>query len=226
MNRRTFLAGTTVALSLSAGCVGGNSGSSETTTTASSTTTPSETTTGTTTATKVETAEPRTGDTDTMTATSDVETTSAPEEETQQNSGPACGSNFVEFYGLSAPFADNVWGPNSVSVGFDLGAGKQVELVVLEGDTVLGTKRVEAPADTGFVSDGDIIPLNTELSGEHTIQVVMYPATGEGNQVSPEQAIPCQYEGEPVQTEPRTIDFSRFSKNSKTTTHHTSGKSP
>ena len=132
------------------------------------------------------------------------------------------GVSSVAFYGLNNDSANNVWGPSTVEVGLSLGAGEKLHLVALENESVLGTRKVETPDDVGAVIDGVSIPLDTELSGEHTIRVVAYPNTGEADQFNAKQATPCQHEGEPVQTEPTTIDFSRFSKSTDTGTDTTS----
>ena len=124
----------------------------------------------------------------------------------------ACnGARGIGFYGLRTRFEDNVWGPSTVSVSFGLGPRAHVLLVVLENDTVLGMTQVSAPNDVGMTSDGTLIPLNTELTEEHTIRVTMYPNMGKGHLLNSEKAAPCRYEGSAVQTEPTTVDFSRFS---------------
>ena len=109
-----------------------------------------------------------------------------------------------------------MWNPSTVYVSFTLADGVRVHLVVLEGDRVLGTAQVEAPVSGVIEADGQPIHLNAELSGEHTINVVMYPnMTGE-RQFDVEEATPCRSGISVIQTGETTIDFSRFSENTAT----------
>jgi hypothetical protein len=61
--------------------------------------------------------------------------------------------------------------------------------------------------------DGAKIPLDTKLSGKHTIRAVMYPDIAESDQFNVKEATPCQHSGTVIQTEPTTINFSSFSEN-------------
>jgi hypothetical protein len=125
----------------------------------------------------------------------------------------ACaGATSLSFYGLKSGAADTMWSPRTVRVAFHLGAGADVLLVVFEGNTVLGMTHVSVSADVS--SDGQPIPLNTTLSGTHTLQVVMYPASADNGQTTIQEATPCQHNGTVIQTVPTTINFSSFSENS------------
>jgi len=243
MKRRKFLAGTTISLAALGGCVGGSSSGSESSPTDSGTAEPTSTETtqttteSPTTQTETESKSPTTetetatesptkeSETATKSPTTQTETdTELPTSTTtsiQQANGECRNVTYAEFYALSASVADDVWGPSTANVGLSLGAGANIHLVALEGGRVLGRTQVEAPDDGAVVVDGQAIPLDTELSGEHMIRVVVYPNTGKGDQFDTEQATPCQREGEPVQTDARTIDFSRFSKNTTTATTET-----
>ena len=126
--------------------------------------------------------------------------------------GACDGVRYISFYGLESDEADELWGPSTVRAAFALGAGANVRLVVLEDDTVLGTTLIPPP-DGAVAVDGQPIPLDTDLSGDHTIRVVVYPHSGESNGFDIERTTPCRHEGDVVQTEPTTIDFDRFSPN-------------
>lgn len=200
MRRRTFLTGTTGMLSLLAGCIvnqptdSENNSANNKSSRSSSQQPPANTTRSTSTQSESATEQP-------------IHTTVS-----QRGTRTTCnGARGIGFYGLRTRFEDKVWGPSTVSVSFGLGAGAHVLLVVLENDTVLGMTQARAPNDVGMTSDGTLIPLNTKLTGEHTIRVVMYPNIDKGNRLDPGEATPCQYEGSAIQTEPTTIDFSRFS---------------
>jgi hypothetical protein len=188
MNRRAFLAGTTGGLVLLSGCIADQpSGTANDTTTVDSPE-PSAT-------------EPTGPTTESTTATS----------EPAQRTGRACnGARGISFYGLGTQFEDQVWGPGRVTVAFGLGAGAHVLLVVYEDNEVLGTAQATAPSYGGASVDGQPIPLETTLSGEHTIRVVMYGDVNQDGQFDAKTATPCRYEGDVIQTEPRTIDFSKF----------------
>ena len=206
MKRRAFLTGTTGALAVLAGCTSDSPSTSESNPAGGiSAESPSqERSKG--------TSEPTTVQTKSNTESPSGTTTS------QQRRKMACsGARYIEFYALGSEVADEMWSPSTVRVGFGLGAGADVLLVVLENNTVLGMTRIKTPNDSGIESDGDPIPLNTKLSGEHTIRVVMYPDAGKENQFNAQKTVPCQYEGKAVQTEPTTIDFSRFSENTSPT---------
>lgn len=136
----------------------------------------------------------------------------------QQEKTNACsGARYIEFYALESEAADELWNPSTVRVAYQLGDGANVLLVVLEDDTVLGMTQITNVGGGVVESDGEPIPLNTKLSGNHTIRAAIYPNTGTAEQFSAEDATPCQLEGKAVQTESTTIDFSRFSENTPTT---------
>jgi hypothetical protein len=130
----------------------------------------------------------------------------------QQAHRDAChGANSLSFYGLQRGIADRLWSPRTVCVACHLGADADVRFVVLEENTVLGMTYIAAAGDVSY--DGKQIPLDTTLSGTHTIRVVMYPAIADSGQFNATKATPCHHRGTVIQTEPTTIDFSRFSQN-------------
>lgn len=134
-----------------------------------------------------------------------------------QETGAACGGvSEISFYALGE-IGNKIWHRNTVWVEFNRGASARVRLVVLENDTVLGMTQIEPPTDNGASSDEEPITLRTKLSGEHTIRVVVYPDAGGGDQFSPEEVTPCQHEDDIIQTEPTTINFSRFSESTSPT---------
>lgn len=208
MERRTFLAGTAGGLFSLTGCIVDQpSGSAADTTTDRAPESPSPTpptTAGSTTT----GAESTTVSTTTSTRPVTDPTTTVSE------TGPDCGATFLSYYALGEDF---MWDPDRVPVGFDLGAGADVSLVVYENDDVLGTAHATAPSDTGVVVDGQPIPLNNSLSGEHTIHIVMYDDANQNGEFDPETATPCRHEGSVVRTESRTIDFSEFTDDSTVT---------
>ena len=149
-----------------------------------------------------------------------TESTTATAEPAQRTERACNGARGISFYGFETQFEDRVWGPRRVSVAFGLGAGAHVLLVVYEGNEVLGTAQATAPSYGGASVDGQPIPLETTLSGTNTIRVVMYGDTNQNGQFDTKTATPCRYEGDVIQTEPRTIDFSNFDSNSTSTTRN------
>lgn len=189
VNRRTYLAGATGAVAFLGGCIGAPAAEPG----GDPTNSPPD-------------GEPTTG---IDTPEGDIERTAKTKTETVD----ACnGVRSISFYGLESDEADELWGPSTVRAAFALGAGANVRLAVLEDDTVLGTTLIPPP-DGAVAVDGQPIPLDTDLSGDHTIRVVVYPHSGESDGFDIERTTPCRHKGNVVQTEPTTIDFDRFSLN-------------
>ena len=211
MRRRAFLTGATAAMVSLAGCttdqlLGSNDDPTDNPTGTEDKNQPTEQS-------STVISDPETVSTRAETATNEPNTTiSSP-----QKTVTACGGvNEISFYALGE-IGNKIWRRNTVWVDFNREASAQVRLVVLENDTVLGMTQTERPADNNTSSGGEPITLRTKLSGEHTIRVVVYPATGEGDQFDPEEATPCQHEGSIVQPGSTTIDFSRFSESTSST---------
>lgn len=201
MKRRVFLTGSIAALASLAGCSGGPlRGSNDSPTTASrSSDQPTRKN-------STETPDSPIGLPRAEITTTEPESTTIPQWET----GAACGGvNEISFYALGE-IGSTIWRPNTVWVDLDRSDSARVRLVVLEGDTVLGMTRAEAPTDNGAFSDEYPIVLRTTLSGEHTIRVVAYPATKTNAQFRLDEAAPYQYEDEVVRTESIAVDLSRF----------------
>ena len=104
-----------------------------------------------------------------------------------------------------------LWDPDTARVAFGVGPGAHVLIVVFEGETVLGMSQASAPKTSAMDDDGMPVPLDQKLSGEHTLRAVMYPKIGTMERFDAAEATPCEFEGEPVQTEPTRIDFERIS---------------
>lgn len=208
MRRRSLLAGVAGSLSLFAGCTGSSSSAPEESPTNNQTS-----------------SQPTESPTQRAT-TEDTDTTSASAEPTakrstnptpsQQEKAAACnGGIYLDFYALDDG-TDGFWDSDTVSVAYGIGPGAHVRLVVFEDDTVLGMNEDFAPENSSLDMDGLTIQLNKKLSGKHTLHAVMYPKTGMTEQFTVDEATPCQYEGKAVQTEPTTIDFSKFSEDTPT----------
>ena len=134
---------------------------------------------------------------------------------TSTRSEAQCDVNYLSFYGLDSTSSNNMWSPSTVSVSYSVGATPPGYIVVFEGDEVLGIK--ESMDKPHIVVDGNVIQLDRKLSGEHTIRVVMYTSIGGNDHFNADQATPCHSDGEIIQTEERTMNFSNFSPNPTTT---------
>ena len=110
----------------------------------------------------------------------------------------------------------DLWDSSTVRVAFTIGPSAHIRLVVFENNTVLGTTQVKSPDEGVMEVDGQPIPLDTDLSGEHTIRVVAYPATAEDGQFNAQEMTPCRNQGK-VQTGSATIDFGEFPEGTNTT---------
>ena len=125
----------------------------------------------------------------------------------------ACnGATWIAFYALDSPVENRIWDSESVVVGFDLSAGAHVLLVAYENDSIRGVRPYST--DRGVHVDGLRIPLDHRLSGNHTVRVVMYGDVNQNEQFDADRDVPCQHEGEVIQTQPRTLNFSSFTTNS------------
>lgn len=113
------------------------------------------------------------------------------------------GGTWVSFYALGE---EQIWDADSVVVGFDLSAGAEVLLVAFENDSVLGVRSYST--ERGVHVDGFRIPLETRLSGRHTIRVVMYGDVNRNGEFDPERDRPCRDEGDIIQTAQQSVNFS------------------
>ncbi len=130
-------------------------------------------------------------------------------------SSEACnGATSPAFYALGTQVEKNIWDTKSVVVGFELGDNADILLVAYENESRLG---IQPYNNTQAVAvDGLRIPLSHQLTGNHTVRVVMYGDTNENGKYDPDVDTPCQHDGTILQTENRTINFSRFTANSTT----------
>jgi hypothetical protein len=207
MRRRTFLTGITGSLSLFAGCGSSSSAPEEGPTNNQTSSQPTESST----------QRATTGDTDTTSASAEptAKRSTNPTPSKQEKAAACNGGIYLDFYALDDG-TDGFWDSDTVSVAYGVGPGAHVRLVVFEDDTVLGMNEDFAPENSSLDMDGLTIQLNKKLSGKHTLHAVMYPKIGMTEQFTVDEATPCQYEGEAVQTEPTTIDFSKFSEDTPT----------
>lgn len=218
MKRRKFLTGSLLATASLAGCSSSPSSSGEATTsnpTRIVSTSQSEgnnlspTSNTKPTLSQTETVEPavttnsqREARTDTLSSSSQTET--------QQTPSATCGDvNEISFYALGE-IADNIWTRNSIWVDLTLETTAQVRLVAVENGSTLGVTRVKLTTADSTLSQTKYITLSSSLSGEHTIQVIAYPAIGEDSEFDRESIEPCRNENGVIQTEPTTINFSDF----------------
>lgn len=131
----------------------------------------------------------------------------------QRETRPMCnGVESLTFHSIGT----DLWDSSTVRVAFTIRSGAHIRLVVFENNTVLGTTQVKSPDEGVMEVDGQPIPLDTDLSGKHTIRVVAYPATAEDGQFNAQEMTPCRNQGK-VQTGSATIDFGEFPEGTNTT---------
>jgi hypothetical protein len=131
----------------------------------------------------------------------------------QETRATCSGVQSLTFYNVGT----DLWDSSTVRVAFSIGSGARIRLVVLENNTVLGTTQVDGSDKGEMMADGQAIPLDTKLSGKHTIRVVAYPDTARDGQFNAQEMTPCRNQGEVVQTGTITIDFSENSEDTSTT---------
>lgn len=115
----------------------------------------------------------------------------------------------VSFWGLAGPTTEQLWDPDRIRIGYTLPPNTSVLFVAYENDTVLGTTHaVNTDTEYAIASDGDVIRLEHELHGNHTIRVVAVADSNRNGVFDPEVDRACRRDGTLVQAGPRTIDFS------------------
>ena len=118
----------------------------------------------------------------------------------QATATSSCPSG-ISFYGLGNDVEPFFWDADQVSIAVSIPRESNVTFVVLENDTVLGTKTITNQFNDTAVHDGAQIRLDKSFSGNHTIRVVAF---ADGYHPDAE---PCTEDGSIVQEGPETIDF-------------------
>lgn len=117
-------------------------------------------------------------------------------------------SGCAEFVTLGG-WGESIRDSDEVTITYEVTANASVFFVVFENDTVLGIEHVETRSGgSGIHADGHDVSLDRKLEGNHTLQVVAYSDTNANGQFDPEVDQPCRNDGEVVQSEVRTLNFS------------------
>lgn len=140
---------------------------------------------------------------DTTKASMDAATTA-----TLSTTHSKCGRASVSYSGLDDPVQMRAWDPNTLRLGYGLPANVSVFFVAYENDTILGVKHVTT--NSSVAATGETFTLNTQLSGTHTVNVMLYEDTNENGDYDPNADSLCRRNGTAVQTGPRTFNFSEF----------------
>lgn len=135
-------------------------------------------------------------------------TNQAPETTAADQAVASCQGAAVNYWGLNDENRTPAWAPDTLRISYQLPANASVLFVATENDTVLGVTHVGA--DEAVVADGVPFVLNRNLSGTHTVSVRVYADVDENEEFDRNTDSVCHTDGESVETDNRTIDFSEF----------------
>lgn len=122
--------------------------------------------------------------------------------------GVPCGDDlWVGFWGLTHPAG--AWDQNRVRVGYDLPPNTSFLVVAYIDGSPEGVT-YDSTGSLGAHVDGARVHLNTNYSGEHTVEVVLYHDENSNGRFEQGVDSPCLNDGEPVTTGPEQVNFSRF----------------
>lgn len=123
--------------------------------------------------------------------------------------GVPCGDDlWVGFWGLTQP--SGAWDQNLVRVGYDVPPNTSFLVVTYIDGSPEGVKYENNTDGGGVHTDGARLHLNTNYSGEHTVEVVLYQDGNSNGRFEQDVDSPCLNDGEPVTTGPEQVNFSRF----------------
>lgn len=149
------------------------------------------------------TADPATPDGKTPSATA----TGVAETLNLSSLGTACDELYVDFWGLNE---EQFWQPDVVRVNYDVPPNTSFLLATYVDGAVRGVSYETNEYDDGVNVDGAELELDTPLSGEHVVQVVIYHDEDGDGQLDRDVDPPCLNDGVVVKTRPARVDFSRF----------------
>lgn len=123
-----------------------------------------------------------------------------------------CTGASVSYWGLENHNRTQTWSSDTLRLGYGLPANASVFFVAYENGTVLGVTHVTT--NETVAADGDTFPLNTQLSGMHTINVKLYEDTNGNGNFDPKADTVCRNNGTVIETGTRPLNFSRFDSDS------------
>lgn len=124
------------------------------------------------------------------------------------SSGIQCDDSLsLSFWGLNDA---RFWTQDSVRVGYSLPPNTSVILVTYIDGSVSGvTYRNVTTSSGGVNADGDMLQLDTRLTGKHVVRTVVHHDQNDDGQFEPGTDLPCLVDGEVVEAGPVEIDFSQ-----------------
>lgn len=121
---------------------------------------------------------------------------------TSTSSEQDCNINSLAFYNVGDYQG---WNSDKLRVGYELSGGADTLLVAYDNDTRLGEIHVSSWG--AVASDGEPIPLDHSLEGNHTVRVLAFEDVNENGQFDPDTDSQCS-----VKTESVTLNFSTLNK--------------
>lgn len=121
---------------------------------------------------------------------------------TPTSSEQDCGINSLAFYNVGDYHG---WDSDKLRVGYELSGGANTLLVAYDNDTRLG--EIHVTSTQAVASDGEPIPLDHSLEGNHTVRVLAFEDVNGNGQFDPDTDSQCS-----VKTESLTLDFSTLNK--------------
>ena len=120
-----------------------------------------------------------------------------------------CDAASISYSGSEDSVRTQALDSNTLRLGYGLPANASVFFVAYENGTVIGVKHVIT--ESSVAATGVTFSLKTQLSGEHTVNVVVYEDTNENGDFDPNVDTMCHNNGTVVQTGTETFDFNRSS---------------
>jgi hypothetical protein len=117
-----------------------------------------------------------------------------------------CETASISYSGSNDSVRTQTLDSNTLRLGYGLPANASVLFVAYENGTVLGVKHVTT--ESSVAATGVTFSLNTQLSGTHTVNVVVYEDTNENGDFDPNVDTICRHNGKTVQTGADRFNFS------------------
>ena len=102
------------------------------------------------------------------------------------------------------------WEADKLRIGYETSGPTEILFVAYENDTVLGMNYVTSRQ--AMASDGDYVPLDRPLSGNHTVQVRAYGDENGNGKFDPQTDTRCS-----AQTKPLSQNFSSLNETTTST---------
>ena len=114
---------------------------------------------------------------------------------------------WISSWGLNEP---RLWNAQEVRFSTHVPANASYHFVAYVDGTVGGVRHESTTRGGGFTLDGGSVEIAEDLSGEHTVRIVVHRDADGSGTFDPETDPPCYNDRGLVQTEYLVVDFDRY----------------